>query len=511
MISSVNHALQTSWWLQVRPKPTLRHLDVFRQVLANAAHALSDVAGGAECEGSVRGLLAVTNRASSLSDAVISEVDCMMEELQTISRRANDTLAKAKGPAALFVSGYGDRSQDLARGLQAMGANVLAMGVGIQIKPEDRESIRRSSMILVGSGLLGDPEGLDFVESLVAASEADALVVLVAESGALSFEQRRLATVLGQVRILSQDDDIRQLRSLFRSRNRDIEIEGYRVLLLDDSRTDAYVAQKIMTEAGLVVEHIQHPSHVLDAISRFRPDVLVSDFHMPDANGDVVASIIRQDRDVTIPIIFLSRESNAERQLLALSRGADGFVQKPLKRDAFIRALKSIVSRSKAVESRMRRDPLTNLLNHGQFMTSAGGVLSEGRPSSLVLIDIDHFKTVNDTFGHPIGDRVLVGLAEVLSDSLRSEDHVGRIGGEEFAIAMVGASQEQAKNVVDRLRTVFTSIQFQAEDGAPFSCSFSAGVSDLCNSVKESIRFADEALYSAKRNGRDRVEVSPGR
>ena len=109
MISSVNHALQTSWWLQVRPKPTLRHLDVFRQVLANAAHTLSDVAGGAECEGSVRGLLAVTNRASSLSDAVISEVDCMMEELQTISRRANDTLAKAKGPAAIFVSGYGDR------------------------------------------------------------------------------------------------------------------------------------------------------------------------------------------------------------------------------------------------------------------------------------------------------------------------------------------------------------------------------------------------------------------
>ncbi len=185
-------------------------------------------------------------------------------------------------------------------------------------------------------------------------------------------------------------------------------------------------------------------------------------------------------------------------------------MQKPLKRDAFIRALKSIVSRSKAVESRMRRDPLTNLLNNGQFMTSAGAVLAEGRPSSLVLIDIDHFKTVNDTFGHPIGDRVLVGLAEVLSDSLRSEDHVGRIGGEEFAIAMVGANQEQSKSVVDRLRTVFTSIQFQAEDGSSFSCSFSAGVSDLRNSVKESIRFADEALYTAKRNGRDRVEVSPG-
>ncbi|WP_163120473.1 response regulator, partial [Acinetobacter pittii] len=110
------------------------------------------------------------------------------------------------------------------------------------------------------------------------------------------------------------------------SRNRDIEIEGYRVLLLDDSRTDAYLARKFLTEEGLIVEHIQHPSQVLEALSRFRPDVLVTDFHMPEANGDVVASIIRQDRDATIPIIFLSRESNAEKQLLALSRGADGFV-----------------------------------------------------------------------------------------------------------------------------------------------------------------------------------------
>ncbi|MCT7340130.1 GGDEF domain-containing protein [Pseudomonas aeruginosa] len=141
-------------------------------------------------------------------------------------------------------------------------------------------------------------------------------------------------------------------------------------------------------------------------------------------------------------------------------------------------------------------------------MASAATVLAEGPPSSLVLIDIDHFKSVNDTFGHPVGDRVLVGLAEVLTDSLRTDDYVGRLGGEEFGIVMVGANPSQAKMVVDRLRSIFTAIQFQSEDGTSFSCSFSAGVAILNVSVKEAHRAADEALYSAKRSGRDRVEIA---
>ncbi|MHA5991728.1 GGDEF domain-containing protein [Pseudomonas aeruginosa] len=506
MISSVNHALQTTWWLQVRPMPSLRHRDAFIQLLASATHILRDVDGSYVT--GVQDVLTAIRKAPSLTEAVLSEVDRMMEELQSASRRVNDAAAETSGPVALFVPGFGVRAQELARGLQGMGAKVITLCHQIPFNPEDEAGIRRSSMLIVGDGVLNDPEAIPFISKIVMTSESDALVVLVVESCPLTFEQRRTATELGQVRILGLDDDIRNLRSLFRSRNRDIEIEGYRVLLLDDSRTDAYLARKFLTEEGLIVEHIQHPSQVLEALSRFRPDVLVTDFHMPEANGDVVASIIRQDRDATIPIIFLSRESNAEKQLLALSRGADGFVQKPLKRGAFIKALKSIISRSKGLESRMRRDPLTNLLNHGQFMASAATVLAEGPPSSLVLIDIDHFKSVNDTFGHPVGDRVLVGLAEVLTDSLRTDDYVGRLGGEEFGIVMVGANPSQAKMVVDRLRSIFTAIQFQSEDGTSFTCSFSAGVATLNVSVKEAHRAADEALYSAKRSGRDRVEIA---
>lgn len=434
----------------------------------------------------------------------------MMDELYSASRRANDGTPGKSEPVAVFVPGFGSRSLELARGLQAMGASIISTSPDTGASPEYLAGIRRASMILVGDEVLSNPETIEFTAKLAAGSEVEALIVLVVEKTPLTFEQRRAATELGQVRLMGLEDDLRQLRNLLRSRSRNVEIEGYRVLLLDDSRTDAYRARSFMTEEGLVVEHIQHPSEVLDAITRFKPDVLVTDFHMPEANGDVVASIIRQDRDVTIPIIFLSSESNAERQLLALSSGADGFVQKPLKRGAFINALKSIISRSKAMESRMRRDPLTNLLNHGQLIYSAGALMSEEATNSLVMLDIDHFKRVNDTYGHPVGDRVLVGLADVLANSLRSDDQIGRMGGEEFGIVMVGSNSEQTRHVVERLLGIFTAIEFQADDGVSFSCSFSAGVSEMRGSVKEAIRRADEALYAAKRNGRSRVEVSPG-
>lgn len=159
--------------------------------------------------------------------------------------------------------------------------------------------------------------------------------------------------------------------------------------------------------------------------------MVVTDFHMPGVNGDQVASVIRQDQEATMPIVFLSSERNAETQLLALSKGGDAFVQKPLKRGAFITALKALISRSKAAETRMRRDPLTGLLNHGQFLTSASRLCASQSETSasLVMLDIDHFKSVNDTFGHPVGDRVIVGLAEILAENLRTTDVVGRMGG----------------------------------------------------------------------------------
>ncbi|MBA1305968.1 GGDEF domain-containing protein [Stutzerimonas stutzeri] len=513
--ATINLVLQGAWRALVLARPNEAGLGAFR---AEVFKARAERLRGPQSEFS-RALTELA-RAAGLARSNtlgIEGIGRHMEILQAASRRANDAGRMNQGPGAVYVEGFGDRAKVFAEGLAAAGFQIIQLEPELDGQPKTtlRELMPRSGVVLIGSGVIGDPVAATMLRNLAAVHESDMLVVIAAD-GPLTFEQRVAATDFGAVRLLSPDADPKALRTLVRSRDRDSQLNGYRVLLLDDSRTDAYVAQKYMRDEGLEVMHVQDPTEVLDAITTFRPDIVVTDFHMPGANGDQVASVIRQDHNATMPIIFLSSERNAETQLRALARGADAFVQKPLRRGAFITALKSLISRSRAVETRMHRDPLTGLLNHGEFLGAASRINATrgSRPVALVMIDIDFFKQVNDAFGHPVGDQVLVGLAEILTDNLRSSDAIGRMGGEEFAVVMDGATLEEARGVIDRLRAVFASVQFAAEgagDGAPvqwFTCSFSAGVAMLEGEVAGSLKGADEALYRAKHNGRNKVEIA---
>jgi diguanylate cyclase (GGDEF)-like protein len=290
---------------------------------------------------------------------------------------------------------------------------------------------------------------------------------------------------------------------------RDRTMLGYRVMLVEDSKTDAYLATSFMQSIGLEVMHIKSAVEVLDAIESFQPDLIISDLHMPECEGDQMARIIRQDREATMPIIFLSAEGNSEKQLIALAAGADGFIRKPLHEEPFIRVLKSTIRRSVALENRMRRDPLTNLLNRVQFDTNMRRLSERGERCALAVLDIDHFKSVNDTYGHPVGDQVICRLAKLLEDGVRSTDFIGRMGGEEFALLMPDCSLENASDVINRLREQFSSIAFRSESGSEFSCRFSAGMVDLGGDFISAYKSADDALYESKKMGRNRVTVRP--
>jgi len=255
--------------------------------------------------------------------------------------------------------------------------------------------------------------------------------------------------------------------------------------------------------------HIRSAIEVLDAIESFQPDLIISDLHMPDCEGDQMARIIRQDREATLPIIFLSAEGNSDKQLLALAAGADGFIRKPLHKEPFIKVLKSTIRRSVALENRMRRDPLTNLLNRAQFDTNMRRLAERGEHCALAVLDIDHFKSVNDTHGHPEGDQVICRLAKLLEDGVRSTDFVGRMGGEEFALLMPYCDLDNALTVLDRLRVQFSNQVFRSEAGNEFSCAFSAGLVQLGSDFQLSYKDADDALYESKKKGRNRVTVRP--
>lgn len=159
-------------------------------------------------------------------------------------------------------------------------------------------------------------------------------------------------------------------------------------------------------------------------------------------------------------------------------------------------------------------DPLTKALNRRAFMRFSERELARfkrdnGRLSTLML-DIDHFKQVNDVHGHATGDKVLSKMVAIASNVLRQEDLIGRLGGEEFAIVLVDSDAMSAAKVADRIRQAIKQVKFPSETG-PFNVSVSIGVAEpLFNeaSINESLERADAALYNAKRNGRDRVEIA---
>jgi len=164
-----------------------------------------------------------------------------------------------------------------------------------------------------------------------------------------------------------------------------------------------------------------------------------------------------------------------------------------------------------------RTDSLTGLWNRGYFMDVACRELARSRrdlsPLSLIMIDVDHFKNVNDTHGHEAGDDALRCLAEVVALSVREGDLVARLGGEEFVALLPNARVADACNVAERIREGIRSRELGCRSGACFGLTVSVGVATHRNRetpLEELLRCADEALYAAKRGGRDRVEIYGG-
>jgi diguanylate cyclase (GGDEF)-like protein len=160
-------------------------------------------------------------------------------------------------------------------------------------------------------------------------------------------------------------------------------------------------------------------------------------------------------------------------------------------------------------------DPLTGLLNRRAFLADAEALLQQqiarDRPIAVLLIDLDHFKSINDRFGHAVGDKVLQIFANTARGSLRQTDLVGRLGGEEFTVLLADASMDNAYLVADRLRKAFAAAA-AVIDGEPLYATASIGVSvivDPRQDLTKLITLADQALYLAKARGRDRVEVAP--
>ncbi|HRD91672.1 MAG TPA: diguanylate cyclase [Accumulibacter sp.] len=287
-----------------------------------------------------------------------------------------------------------------------------------------------------------------------------------------------------------------------------------RVLVVEDDPITGQALLAVLASAGILAELVGDPGQVLERLRETLPDLIVMDISLPGCRGDELVGVIRQvDVWQGVPIVYLSVEVDRDRQLLALEQGGDDFLQKPIAPGHLLRVVSARIERARRLRALMTRDSLTGLLNHARFMEQldieALRARRSGKPLSAAMIDIDHFKSVNDSYGHAAGDIVIKGLARLLQQRLRQVDVIGRYGGEEFAVLFPETSSDAARAVIEEIGRVFVGLRFRRPDG-DFAVSFSAGVAsvDQACQPRQLIEAADRALYDAKRRGRNRVEVA---
>ncbi|MCL4759058.1 MAG: diguanylate cyclase [Rhodocyclaceae bacterium] len=293
------------------------------------------------------------------------------------------------------------------------------------------------------------------------------------------------------------------------------EQEKHKVLLVEDSRVAVALIQRTLAEHGIDSRAIGDPGSLLEVLENYRPDLILMDMYMPRFNGVEATRVLRQmSAYQSIPIVYLSGESDIGMQVEALRLGGDQFLIKPFNPVLLAAVVKTKIERFRETQRSSRLDGLTGLLNHTAAkarLKSMVGTAPAMGPITVAMIDIDHFKSINDTYGHPVGDQVIRGLAWLLKARLRSTDLIGRYGGEEFIVALPDVDPGLARSVIDRIRADFAALP-HAHPGGALYATFSAGISvypeiDAAAGLTEA---ADSALLHAKRLGRNRVEHAVG-
>ena len=290
--------------------------------------------------------------------------------------------------------------------------------------------------------------------------------------------------------------------------------EPYRILIIEDDAGLASYYASTLEQAGMNTVNLLDPLAVMAPLEDFRPDLVLVDLYMPQCSGLELASVIRQQPAyISVPLVFLSTETNLKHHMTALHMGGDDFLTKPIAAEHLVASVTARVQRARNLRTLMVRDSLTGLLNHTTTLEQLNQAVARGHRQnealSFVMIDIDHFKSVNDTYGHPTGDRVLKNLARLLQQRLRQTDIIGRYGGEEFAVILIGTAEEQARMVMDEVRVQFSAVR-QQSDQEEFGVTLSCGIAGLADGDDASAinDAADKALYMAKDTGRNRVVLA---
>ena len=298
-----------------------------------------------------------------------------------------------------------------------------------------------------------------------------------------------------------------------------------RALVADDDTASRLLLQRMLTKWGYDVVTASEGEEAWNILTSDNPpDLAVLDWMMPGLDGVEVCRRVRA-LDLSSPPYLILLTSRGDKQDIAtgLESGASDYVQKPFDHDElrarllvgrrFAELNSKLLETQRELQRQALTDPLTHIMNRrailGRLTEEMARAPRQGLPLSIGVMDIDHFKLVNDRYGHAGGDSVLQKVVERSLRALRAYDALGRIGGEEFLIVMPGVGARDASIVLERIRHSVRQAAIELQ-GVEITVTVSiGGAVNGGEAPEELLHLADEALYRAKGEGRDRVVMAP--
>jgi two-component system, cell cycle response regulator len=298
-----------------------------------------------------------------------------------------------------------------------------------------------------------------------------------------------------------------------------------RILVVDDNRDNVEIIATRLRFRGYEIDEASDGAQALDLVHKNAPDLILLDVMLPDIDGYEISRRIKGDNKLPfIPIILVTARDTTQDKVAGLDAGADDYLTKPInfpELEARVRSMlrikklqDEIEMKNKELERLSISDGLTGLFNHRHIHALLNEEFERtertGERITVAMFDLDRFKSVNDNYGHQAGDRVLEEMSDILRESAREIDRLGRYGGEEFMVLLPDTSIDDAEVFVERVRREVARRPFNIGEGKePLRMTISAGIAtfphERVKNPETLVRLADEALYTAKTSGRNRV------
>jgi len=286
-----------------------------------------------------------------------------------------------------------------------------------------------------------------------------------------------------------------------------------KLLIVDDNETNLDILMHLLKAYDVIVA--LDGNSALDLLRHEKPDVILLDIVMPGVDGYEVCRRIKANPEWRhIPILFITAMTDEASLVRAFDVGGSDYVTKPFRSRELLARVRTQVEYRQAMEKLRRMavaDSLTGIYNRRAFFERGGELFRRARTSAssiaALMIDIDHFKAINDRFGHAIGDEALMSVTQCINDILPLDALFGRLGGEEFAVLMQGRDADHAMALAEQVRVAIGRIRLSSPH-ARLVMSASIGVAhgrEGAADLDALLRLADDRLFEAKRDGRNRV------